>query len=145
MDTLTHKFVIFLFLMLASLPVVVQAGSADNGFSLETVQSEDGFITRQPAISVARLQESVAETEHYLADKTSNLEKSVTSHRKHGNNLVLAAVMPGGLLYLAYHKGQQKIAENELESVQQAQVELQQDVTRLQLDKPISIQVAKFP
>jgi hypothetical protein len=145
MDTLTHKFVVFAFLLLASVPVMVQADTTDKGFSLETVQSDDGFLTRQPTISTRQLQDSMADTERYLVGKTSSLEKSVKNHRKHGNNLVLAAVMPGGLLYLAYHKGQQKVAENELESVQQAQVELQEDVSRLQLDKPVTIQVAKFP
>ena len=146
METLTQKFVIFFFLLLASVPVIVQADSThDSGFSLETVQSDDGFVTRQPTISTRQLQESMAETEHYLANKTSSLEKSVNDHRKAGNNLIIAAVMPGGLLYMAYHKGQQHVAENELESVQQAKVELQEDVSRLQLDKPVSIQVARFP
>lgn len=145
MDTLTHKCVICLFLLVASLPVMVQANETSKSFSLETIQHKDGFMIQQPTISTGQLQIALNETERFIENKTRLLEKDVNEHREAGNNLVLAAIMPGGMLYLAYHKGQQSAAEDELASMQAAELELQKDVVRLALDKPVTIHVASYP
>lgn len=143
MKTLLHKLLLALALLGGF--VTVGAHAAQDGvFALERVRSADGFATNEPTINHYQLQRVVDDTSSYLVDKQATLEKDISKHRKAGNNLVLAAVMPGGLLYLAYHKGQQLSAEKKLDLVEQSRQELQEDSKRLELETSPVI-IARFP
>lgn len=144
MKTISHKMsVTFGLLLCFLLPLNAQA-AGDSVFLLEDIESADGFATSQPTITSLKLQRAIEDTDHYLQHQQVTLEKNVKKHRDAGNNILLAAVMPGGLLYMAYHKAQQSVAENDLAFVKQSQVELQEDWARLELDKQPVI-IARFP
>jgi len=142
MKTFSHKLLICLGLLFSGLSL---SAHADSIYKLSAVQSSDGYITQQPTISAYQLERVLEDADSYLQGKQSNLEQKVSKHKDAGENVILAAIMPGGLLYMAYHKGQQSSAEGKLVLVKQDQQEIINDRTRLQLDAPTIIQVARFP
>ena len=144
MKTLKHNLVLALALLVCSYAGGAFA-SEDGMYSLETVKACDGFTTRQPTISDYELREAVTESQRYLSKEEDALKADLNKHREAGNNIVLAAIMPGGMLYLAYHKGQQSVTEGKIETVELAQKEINTDRARLQLDRPSIIQVARNP
>lgn len=144
MQTHSHKLLLILGMLLSCLTLTAQA--AENGiYSLETIQAADGFITSQPSINHYQLERVLEETDRYLLRKQTELKKSISEHSEAGENIFLAAIMPGGLLYLAYHKGQQSSAENNLVTMQLSQQEFRNDRVRMNLDAPVTILVARFP
>jgi hypothetical protein len=140
----SDKLLLILGMLLSCMTQTAQA--SDKGmYSLESIQSADGFITSQPTISHYQLERVLEETDRFLQNRQASLKKSILEHSEAGDNIFLAAIMPGGLLYLAYHKGQQSSAENSLVAAQQSQQEFLNDRTRMKLEAPVTILLARFP
>lgn len=118
----------------------LQAGAAETLFQLQARSGADRLTVNWPRISNTRLAQVIDDTRGVLADQQQAAVQAIDKYRQGSHNYLLAAIMPGGLLYLAYQKNQLQASEQNLQLVNAEINELADD--RLQLGLPI-FQVAE--
>jgi hypothetical protein len=144
----THKthalFHIFLLGLLWSASMSVTAAEREGLFELRTVKNHDGLVTAEPSISQQELNKALAESRHLISVRSHKLEEYIEENRITAKTGIVAAVMPGGLIYLALRKAQLSNANVKLENLQTDMNELQSDILALHEEEG-PIRVARFP
>lgn len=112
-------------------------------FELHTVKEHDGLVTAEPRISQLELNNALAEGKHLLSVRSHKLEEFIEENRITAKTGVVAAVMPGGLIYLAVRKAKLSEANEKLVNLQEDMDNLQSD--RLALHEEGPLLVARFP
>jgi hypothetical protein len=130
-----------LLLLLISAPTQVLAASPL--FQLELQRSPDSLAVAWPTISQSQLILAVDEARLLLAEQQQTTAKRVSKYRDGSDNYLLAAVMPGGMLYLAYQKSQLRASKQALQGINADITALADD--RVKLGLPQNLQVARNP
>jgi len=104
----------------------------------------DGLAVQQPTISQTEILNTLTQAHRLLTDQGQKAKTVVTEHNTEGN-MVVAAIMPGGLIYLAYQQSKLKAAETKLTQVENELEDLDADAVTLY--KPVyqPIVVARYP
>jgi hypothetical protein len=137
--TIFRKWVLLLLLgcaptqLLASTPL----------FQLEPHHSTDSLSVAWPVISDSQLMLAIDDARLYLGNQQKTAAQRISKYRDGSDNYLLAAVMPGGMLYLAYQKSQLKASKQTLQEINADIATLADD--RLNLDLPQNLQVASNP
>jgi len=119
------------------------AESEPEGYSMQTSFGSDGLAIRLPVISQAELLATL-NLAHNLLSKQERQAQQVIDNSSKGKDAVIAAVMPGGLLYYAYQKQKLSHAENTLSEVTTELNRL--DVDAVTLYDPVgAIVIARHP
>jgi hypothetical protein len=139
--TLFHLLVLGL---LWSVGITTLAAEQQVLFELRTVKAHDGLVTAEPRISQQELNNALAESRHLLSVRRHKLEAFIEANRITARTGVVAAVMPGGLVYLAVRKARLSNANVKLENLQADLGNLQADILALYAEES-PILVARFP
>ncbi len=133
-----------------SLFTAVQA-SAEEGqhvFNTQVHIGSDGLAIQQPTITQTEILKTLSQAHHLLTKKIDNAQK-VISENNTGKNMAVAAIMPGGLIYLAYKQSKVSSAKTTLAEVKNELASLDKDAITLYqpVYKPASqpIVVARYP
>lgn len=116
----------------------------DNSLGLQSVKSSDGLITHEPRISQTDLNDALIENKYLLNVQTNELKKFIAKNDISAQTNIMAAIMPGGLIYLAWKKTQLSNASDELETFENDLSALQADTIALRVTTE-TILVARFP
>ena len=120
------------------------AAEDDNSLELQWIKSSDGFVTNEPRISQAELNDALIENKYLLNVQTNELSIFIAENDISTQTNIMAAIMPGGLIYLAWKRTQLSHANEKLKSLQDDSDKLQSDVLALRVvTNPIL--VARFP
>lgn len=144
----THKthalFHIFLLGLLSTMSTAVPAAERDGLFELYTVKNHDGLVTAEPRISQQELNDVLVENKYLINVRRHKLEVFIEENRITANTGIMAAIMPGGLIYLALRKANLHEANVELENLQTDMNDLQSDIFALHVEEG-PVLVARFP
>ena len=113
------------------------------GYSMHTSFGKDGLAVRLPAISQAELLATLNQA-HHLLSKQERQAQQVIDKSSQGKDAVIAAVMPGGLLYYAYKQQKLSDAKNTLTEVASELDGLDVDAVTL-YDPAGAIVIARYP
>jgi len=108
----------------------------------------DGLAIQQPSISQTEILNTLTQAHRLLTAQGQKAKTVVTEHDT-GNNIVVAAIMPGGLIYLAYQQNKLKNAQTTLANVENELESLDADAVTLY--KPVyppshqPIVIARYP
>ena len=111
---------------------------------MQKVKNCDDLIVMEPRISQQQLNDALIENKYLVNVRSNKLKEFIEENRITAKTGVLAAVMPGGLVYLAWRKTQLNEANEKLENLQQDIGDLQTDTLALRVDTT-PILVARFP
>jgi hypothetical protein len=143
----THKihalFHILLLSFLWAIGTFTQAAEHEGLYNLHTVKNADGLVTVEPRISQQELNNALIESKQLISTRRHNLESFIAENRITAQTGAIAAVMPGGLIYLAVRQARLSSANEKLESLQADMNALKSDVLALHEEAPIL--VARFP
>jgi hypothetical protein len=121
-----------LFALLLTVPLVQ---AADDGRSRIWDTAEftygDQFSINVPAVNLQELLLNLKETRYSLELHRKQLQQQLADAEITGGKVALAAVMPGGLLYLAIKKQQYEDYRKQLADLQGWIVELEQDLPNI--------------
>lgn len=144
----THKthalFYLFLLGLLWAVGITAPAAERQDLFELRTVREHDGLVTAEPRISQQELNNALAESRYLLNVRSHKLEEFIEENRITAKTGVVAAVMPGGLIYLAVRKARLSEANEKLDDLQADMGNLQSDILAL-YEEEGPILVARFP
>jgi hypothetical protein len=113
------------------------AGAADSASALYVGWARDysapsQFILRLMAVDRAALTSRVQTRRLRLLERDADLRSQVQHNRFQHKDVVLAAVMPGGLLYAAYKQAKLKALQARQTAAEQELAELATDLQQLQ-------------
>lgn len=114
----------------------VSAGASNSGF--------DRLNTSLPQVSDAELIANVQAYREKLENSRTDLTHMLEDNKMKAGDVVLTAILPGGLLYAAYRTSQQEKTRQQLADVEALIVELGTDLVVLEAAKG-RIMVAKWP
>jgi len=101
----THTKQILYYLLLSGLlwrvAPSVQAREHEGLFELRTVKETDGLVTAEPRISQQELNKALIEYEKLIHLRSDQLQAFMQENRITAQTSIVAAIMPGGLIYLA--------------------------------------------
>lgn len=120
------------------------AAGREGPFDLQMVQRPDGLMTAEPRISRHDLNQALVENHHLVNVRSQKLEDYIEENKITARTGVLAAIMPGGLIYLAVRKSQLSSANSKLEGLQSDVKNLRTDHLALH-ENDTTILVARFP
>ena len=120
------------------------AAEHESLFELHNVEMYDGLVTAEPKISQQALNNALAETRYMIGIRSQRLEAFIDDNRITANTGIMAAIMPGGLIYLALRKANLHEANVELENLQADKNDLQSDILALHKEQN-PILIARFP
>ncbi|WP_126453148.1 hypothetical protein [Sulfuriflexus mobilis] len=120
------------------------AAEREGLFELHMVRMADGLVTAEPKLSQQELDDALAECRHLIHARSHRLEDYIEENRITAKTGIVAAVMPGGLIYLAVRKSQLNDANAKLENLQADMDNLQSDTLALHVEEA-PILVARFP
>lgn len=124
----THAlFQLFLLSLLWAASTELVAAGRGGLLELHMVQRPDGLMTAEPRISQHELNKALVENHHLVKVRSQKLEDYIEENKITAKTGVVAAIMPGGLIYLAVRKARLSEAGTRLES-------LQADVNKLPAD-----------
>ena len=110
-------------------------------FMLQTANAEqapvqagapDQYLIQLPDVDREALIEQVRALRSLLIQRKQALVQSAADKKPDGNNAVIAAIMPGGLLYAVYKNARYKQAKNELARVNADIEEYSDDLLAMQ-------------
>jgi len=150
--TLYHSQPLILAVLLC-ISSVVHASESEVLFDVRTVINKGGLSIAMPTITSGEIHKSLKQTQRLLNDDNDRLEKFIQSNKTSGGGLFLAAILPGGFMYLAIQQGKVASAEKELTITQKNIIELGYDevsLTSVAIDIPFQqsqhyIIVASYP
>lgn len=141
----THAlFHILLLGLLCTTGISVTAAERGDLFKLDMVENSDGLVINEPRISQQELNDALIENKYLVNVRSNKLIEFIEENRITAKTGVMAAVMPGGLIYLAWRKTQLSEANDKLEGLQADINNLQSDVLALHVETG-PILVARFP
>lgn len=124
--------------------ITALAAEPERLFELRMVNSPDGLVTAEPGISQQALNKALAESEHLINTRSHKLEVFIEENRITAKTGVMAVVMPGGLVYLAWRKTQLLSANEKLQGLQTDMADLRSDILALHKEEGPTL-VARFP
>lgn len=130
-----------------ALLVAPVANAADQPplYELQMVMAADGLTIGMPVISHKQLNLALTDARGLLSAQADALALYIEDNRPSGNGTLMAIIIPGGLLYLAYRQGLVVNAESQLTDVQGDLVEIRYDVIALYEVVDKKIVVARYP
>lgn len=120
------------------------AAEREGLFDLQMVETHDGLITAEPSISQQALNNALTECKYLISVRSQKLEEYIEENRITAKTGVVAAIMPGGLIYLAVRKAGLIEASGKLENLQTDMGDLQSDTLALHVEQS-PVLVARFP
>jgi len=125
---------LFLVLMIGLLGLLTNsqasAEEATQVFNTQTHISSDGLAIQQPMISQPDILKTLTQAHKLLSQQGQQAQKIINENDS-GKNIVIAAIMPGGLLYLAYQKNKVASAKTTLTEVSNELANLDEDAVTL--------------
>jgi len=124
------------------------AGQPANIYKTQVHIDSDGLAIQQPTISQTEILQTLTQA-HRLLTAQGQKAKTVVDEHDSGKNMVVAAIMPGGLIYLAYQQSKIDSAQTTLTNVASELEDLDTDAVTLY--KPVyntihqPILVARYP
>ena len=141
----THAlFHILLLGLLWSVGTTVNAADQEGLFELRLMKTSDGLVTAEPRISQQELNDALIENQHLIKVRSQKLEEYIEENKITAKTGVVAAIMPGGLIYLAVRQAQLSSANTKLETLQADMGNLQSDTLALHVEQG-PVLVARFP
>jgi len=151
--TTTQPHIIFLTRLLVAgllgfLSFHAQAEQPSNIFKTQVHIDSDGLAIQQPIISQTEILQTLTQA-HRLLSAQGQKAKTVVDEHNAEKNMVVAAIMPGGLIYLAYQQSKMDKAQITLANVANELEDLDADAVTLY--KPVyntihqPILVARYP
>lgn len=141
----THKTYALFHILLPGLLWSVGSIAAAQPFELHTVKKCDGLVTAEPRISQQALNDALSEGRQLIRLRSHKLEEYIEENRITAKTSVMAAVMPGGLIYLAVRKARLSDASDKLEHLQADMEDLHSDTLALHEEQSPVLVVARFP
>lgn len=121
-----------------------QAAEHKGLFELHTVENADGLFTAEPRISQQELNNALVENKQLISIRSHNIEEFIEENGITAQTGVVAAIMPGGLIYLAVRQARLSAANEKLESLQADMNQLKSDILTLHVEQA-PVLVARFP
>ena len=141
----THAlFHILLLSLLWAVGTTANAADQEGLFDLRLMKMSDGLVTAEPSISQQELNNALTDCKHLINVRSQKLEEYIEENRITAKTGVVAAIMPGGLVYLALRKASLNEASGKLETLQTDMNDLQTDTLALHVEEG-PILVARFP
>lgn len=97
-----------------------------------TWRTSDGFILCLPAVNLTNLMGKTQKLKDTLEARRDTLDEKAGNGKLSGNDLLITAIMPGGLLYAAYRQGSMTQAKSDLEEVENTLEEVNGNLAALQ-------------
>lgn len=130
--------------LLWTIGMTANAADQEGLFELRLMKTNDGLVTAEPRISQQALNNALAESQHLISVRSQKLEEYIEENRITAKTGVMAAIMPGGLVYLAIRKANLNNATGKLETLQADIDKLQTDTLALYVEQG-PVLVARFP
>ena len=117
---------------LVTLFTSIQAGAEEAAqvFNTQTHIGSDGLAIQQPVISQTDILKTLTQA-HFLLSQQGQDAQTIISENNSSQNMVIAAIMPGGLLYLAYQKNKVASAKTALTAINNELANLDKDAVTL--------------
>jgi len=139
-----------LFIGMVSIFMTVQASAEEvkHVFKTQINIGSDGLAIQQPTISQTEILKTLTQAHHLLSQKGLDAEKIITENNASAN-IAIAAIMPGGLIYLAYKQSKLSGAKATLTEIKNELTNLDEDA--MTLYRPVykpsnqAILVARYP
>ena len=149
-ENLTYRLLSGLFIAMAGMLMTVQANAEQTPdvYNTQVHIDSDGLAIQQPTISQTEILDTLTQA-HRLLTQQGQEARTVVKEHNAGNNMVVAAIMPGGLIYLAYQQNKFENAQTELVDIENELEGL--DTDAITLYKPVyqparqPILVARYP
>jgi len=130
--------------LLWAIGTTANAANQESLFDLHLVKMSDGLVTAEPRISQQELNNALTDCKHLISMRSQKLEEYIEENRITAKTGVIAAIMPGGLIYLAVRKASLSDANDKLETLQLDMDDLQTDTLALRVEQG-PVLVARFP
>jgi len=142
--TFATQLVARLFLVLGLFISTQVAAEQSNIYTTQIHIDSDGLAVQQPTISQTEILNTLTQAHRLLTAQGQEAELVVKENNL-GGNMVVAAIMPGGLIYLAYQQSKLTNAKTTLTEVENELEDLDADAVTLY--KPVyqPIVVARYP
>jgi len=142
--TFSTRLITRAFLVLSLFISTQVTADQSNIYSTQIHIDSDGLAVQQPTISQTEILSTLTQAHRLLTAQGQKAKTVVTEHNTEGN-MVVAAIMPGGLIYLAYQQSKLKNAQTTLTQVEDELEDLDADAVTLY--KPVyqPIVVARYP
>ena len=112
--------------------------------ALAQVTAPDQFIIQLPVVDHEALIEQVGTLHSQLIQRKQVLVQSVADKKLDGSDAIVAAVLPGGLLYVSYKKARYEQDKNELARISADIKEYSSDLLALE-SGPEKLVTAQLP
>ncbi|MDT8405209.1 hypothetical protein [Sulfuriflexus sp.] len=129
-----HHLLARLLLSIACLGLAVPAAVAGTDIRWLPVTDSHGLTVNMPRIDHDVLSMHLRELQNRLEGDQLSLGKRVEQTRMKGKSTILAAILPGGLIYTAYKKTVHHRAVTEYEQLETQLAELDQDLANFRAD-----------
>jgi len=129
----TRQFRVLAILLVGILSIFSMQASADERGAIYNTQihiGSDGLAIQQPMISQTEILKTLTKA-HLLLSKQSKKAEKIIAENNTGNNMAIAAILPGGLIYLAYKRSKVSSAKTELLDVNHQIALLDKDAVTL--------------
>lgn len=130
------------------LSVHATAEQSTNIYTTQIHIDNDGLAIQQPSISQTEILSTLTQA-HRLLSAQEIVAKTIVEEHDAGKNMVVAAIMPGGIIYLAYKQGKFENAKTKLSNIENELTDLDTDAVTLykQVYQPTRqpILVARYP
>lgn len=90
----------------------------------------DGLAIQQPSISQTEILNTLTQA-HHLLTAQGQQAKTIVAEYDSGSNMLVAAIMPGGLIYLAYQQNKFENAQTTLSRIENELTDLDTDAVAL--------------
>lgn len=141
----THAlFHILLLSLLWCVATDAAAAGREDQLDRHMIKHHDGLVTAELRISQQELNNALVESQHLISVRRQKLEEYIEENKITAKTGVVAAIMPGGLIYLALRNAQLSSANTKLETLQSDMNNLQTDHLALH-ENDTTILVARFP
>ena len=143
-----NSFIGHLVIGLLGLLINAHAFAEQNIYTTQIHIASDGLAIQQPSISQTEILNTLTQA-HRLLTAQGVMAKAIVEEHNSGKNMVVAAIMPGGLIYLAYKQGKFENAKTELTQIENELIHLDTDAVTLY--KPVyqptrqPILIARYP
>ena len=121
-----------LFLPIVTLMTAFTLQTAHAEQALLSIPDSDRFIVQLPAVDRAALAEELGALRSELIQRKQVLAQIVEDRKLDGNDAIITAIMPGGLLYAGIRKARYERARDELARISTDIAELSDDLQAMQ-------------
>lgn len=131
--------VLFIGLFSSLLTSQINAADEQQIFNTQIYLGSDGLGIQQPSISQTEILKTLSQAHLLLTQQGDDAQKTITENSVTGN-IAMAAIIPGGLIYLAYKQSKISNAEAILTGIKNELLSLDRDAVTL-----YQVVVARYP